>query len=183
MRRAILLLLILIFISCASGDLKIENSFHESVVVTLKNGKTFQGFVKDINSNQLVFVLKNSQKATFIKVENIYKMQRAKEFYDQDGYLISEEMISKEKDASNRIVYSLIGGLGGGLIGGLIGGLSEKSSGENKNLKIGAAVGFAGAAYFGYQIGSNEDLIVAIENIRAKKEVLKETKKIQDNKE
>ena len=118
MKSKLIMLCCVLLASSCSSNLNFNDSYHKSVVVTMKNGKAFEGYVSDVDNGVMKFILKNSEKATDLKESDILNIMESENYYDEQGYEITEEAIDKEIGTRSRVLYTIIGAIGGGLIGG-----------------------------------------------------------------
>lgn len=167
------LIIIFILISCSSKSISIQESFNQSVLIEKKNGEKIEGVVIDINENELLFLRANTK--VMIKINNteIKNINRSSNYYDLEGYVISESTYLKEKESSNSVVYSLIGGLSGGILGALIIGKTLPDTDPALALTLGAL----GGGTYGYQIGNDIDILKAVDKVKLKRNALKNIEK------
>jgi hypothetical protein len=156
--------------SCSSSELELGDSFQESVVIQLKNGEVKEGIFIDISSDEVSFVEKNSEKVVKYRNSDVLKIKKSSKHFDNVGIEIKEEHIEKEIDSSYRISYSIIGSLGGALVGTLVSVVAK----DVDLIKITASIGALGGGFYGYTIGHDSDLKIAIQNIRSKREAMRE---------
>jgi hypothetical protein len=140
---------------------------NQSVDLTLKTGEKVSGEIYKIDSQSLTVVDKNN-KAWRAQKADIANAYGTIPIYDADGNIVSEKKIAQNMKSSNRLLFSVSGGLlctGASFFASSMASRGGDESNKDAITYAGTAAGTLIGSYFFYKAGAKKDRRMAIQQI------------------
>jgi hypothetical protein len=166
-KRIFFLVLVLLLTSCAGSKfIKVEDvEAQQDVKLFLSDGKVHEGLVLERRVDKILFVDAADQSVKEISISDVRRIEKSTNYYDYNGYPISEAEIKKYRKNKNTWGYAI----GGGFIGGAVGlavGLPIWLANDNPPPLFATGLGFVAGSILYASKGVNKDRRIAVIQVR-----------------
>ena len=166
-KRMLFIVLTLLLAGCAgSRFVKVEDvKAQQDVKLYLSNGKIHEGLILERRVDNILFVDAADQSVKEIALGDVRRIEKSSNYYDYNGYPISEAEIKKYRKNKNTWGYAI----GGGLIGGAAGlavGLPIWLANDSPPPLFATGLGFVAGSILYASKGVNKDKQIAVVQVR-----------------